>query len=108
MFFKNKDDDKAMCPLLKGACIKAKCMFWINIQGQHPQTAAQIDMPDCAVRWLPVLLIEGSKETRQAAAAVESLRNNNVATGAQIASALMHVAQNNTPQLGMSNENPVN
>lgn len=74
-------------------------MFWTNIQGQHPQTGAQMDMPDCAIKWLPVLLIENSKETRQAAAAVETLRNENVTTGQQITGALMQVAAANNQQL---------
>lgn len=97
--FNKKDNDIPICPLLKSACIKAGCMFWTNIQGQHPQTAAQMDMPDCAIKWLPVLLIEGSKETRQAAAAVESLRNENVTTGQQMTNALMQVAAANSQQL---------
>jgi hypothetical protein len=98
MFSKNKDDEKPMCPLLKADCIKARCMFWVNIQGQHPQSGAQIDMPDCSIKWLPTLLIEGSKETRQAAAAVESLRNENVTTGQQVTSALLQVAQASSQQ----------
>ncbi len=96
--FGKKDNDKPICPLLKGACVKAGCMFWTNIQGQHPQSGAQIDMPDCAIKWLPVLLIEGSKETRQAASAVESLRNENVTTGQQITGALLQVAEASSQQ----------
>lgn len=56
-------------------------------------------MEDCSIKWLPVLLIESSKETRQAAAAVESLRNENVNAGQQIAAALFHVANVNGQQL---------
>ncbi|OZA06753.1 MAG: hypothetical protein B7X95_01365 [Methylophilaceae bacterium 17-44-8] len=97
--FGKKDNDKPICPLVKGECLKAGCTFWTNIQGQHPQTGAQMDMPDCAIKWLPVLLIENSKETRQAAAAVETLRNENVTTGQQITGALMQVASANSQQL---------
>ena len=63
------------CPLLKAGCIKQACKFWIHIRGAHPQTGAQLDMPDCSVKWLPVLLIEATQQTRQAGAAIESFRN---------------------------------
>ena len=50
-------------------------MFWTHVRGTHPQTGQELDEYDCAIRWLPVLLIENAKETRQGAAAVESFRN---------------------------------
>ncbi len=63
------------CPLVGGDCKQFECMFWTQLRGAHPQTGQEIDEWDCAIKWLPVLLIEGSKETRQAAAAIESFRN---------------------------------
>jgi hypothetical protein len=69
---------EGVCPLLKGECIKARCMFWTHVRGTHPQSGAEIDMPDCAVRYLPVLLIENAKETRQAAATTQEFRNDMV------------------------------
>lgn len=63
------------CPLLNKKCIREKCKFWVHIAGMHPQNGTQVDMFDCAVRWLPTLLIENAKETRQAAGAIESQRN---------------------------------
>lgn len=97
--FGNSKDKAPMCPLIKADCMQDKCMFWVHLRGQHPQTGADMDMPDCSIKWLPVLLIENSKETRQAAAAVESLRNENVTTGQQITGALMQVASANSQQL---------
>lgn len=67
--------------------------------GKHPQSGADMDMHDCSIKWLPVLLLENAKETRQAAGAVESLRNENVTTGQQLTGALMQVAANNNQQL---------
>jgi hypothetical protein len=64
-----------ICPLLKGECIESNCLFWTHVRGRHPQTGAEIDAPDCAIRFLPVLILEGAKESRQTAAAVESFRN---------------------------------
>ncbi|SEO64642.1 hypothetical protein [Nitrosovibrio sp. Nv6] len=86
---------ETICPLLKGACIESRCVWWTQIRGKHPQTGADIDMPDCAIKWLPVLLIETSKETRQAAAAVESLRNESVTASQQVAGAIVHLAESN-------------
>lgn len=85
--------EKDLCPLLKSECLGASCKWWTHIRGQHPQTGADIDMPDCAVKWLPTLLIEASKETRQAAAATESLRNEHQAAAGTLAGALMEAAR---------------
>lgn len=73
--FSPKDDT---CPLLRAPCIEGKCKWWIHIRGKHPQSNAELDMPDCSIKWLPVLLIENAQEVRQAAAAVESTRNEQV------------------------------
>ena len=63
------------CPLIQGDCKQFACMFWMKLIGKHPQTGDPIDEYDCTIKWLPILLIEGSQETRQAAAAIESFRN---------------------------------
>lgn len=63
------------CPLMRGPCIKHDCKWYIQIQGMNPQTSAMISEHDCAVAWLPMLLIENTQQARQAGAAVESFRN---------------------------------
>lgn len=63
------------CPLIKDECITFKCKFWVHLLGQHPQKQVTVDEYDCAVGWLPLLLIENAKEVRQGAAATESFRN---------------------------------
>jgi hypothetical protein len=106
MMFSKKEDDTPICPLMKSACIKAKCMWWTHIMGKHPQSGQDIDMFDCSMRWIPVLLIETSKEMRQAAAATESLRNQNVGVAQQLVAALNQVAGTKPQQsLGVENEN---
>ncbi len=92
----NKQAKEPLCPLIKKPCIKEGCLFWVHIRGQHPQTGEDMDMPDCAVRWLPVLLIENAKETRQGAAAVESLRNESVTSSQQVAAAIDALANQNS------------
>ena len=43
--------------------------------GKNPQTGQDVHERNCAVTWLPMLLIEGSQQTRQAGSAIESFRN---------------------------------
>jgi hypothetical protein len=66
------------CPLLKKACIESRCKWWIHIRGKNPQSESEMDFPDCAIKWLPVLLIENAQMERQTGAAVESFRNESV------------------------------
>jgi hypothetical protein len=63
------------CPLLKKPCIEHACAFYTHITGTNPNTGKQVDEFGCAVSWLPFLILETAKETRQGAAAVESFRN---------------------------------
>lgn len=72
MFKKKNSEPK--CPLVKDYCWGEGCTFWKHIRGTSPQ-GGEIDMPDCSINWLPVLLIENSKVGRETGAAVESFRN---------------------------------
>lgn len=63
------------CPLIKKDCIGLQCSWFMLVRGKHPQTGEDIDEWNCAVTWLPVLLIENSQQQRQTGAAVESFRN---------------------------------
>ena len=47
----------------------------MKIAGQDPQTGESIDEHGCAVGWMPILLIENSRQQRNTGAAVESFRN---------------------------------
>lgn len=70
-----KIEPGSWCPLAGDDCKQLACAWFIKLRGHHPQGGEPVDEWDCAVKWLPVLLIEGAKETRQTAAAVESFRN---------------------------------
>ena len=43
--------------------------------GKNPNTGQDVSEWNCAVSWLPMLLIEGSQQTRQTGSAIESFRN---------------------------------
>lgn len=72
------------CPLVGGDCKQLACHWFVQLRGTHPQTGEPVDEWDCAVKWLPLLLIEGAKETRQTAAAIESFRNEMVRQNAEL------------------------
>ena len=63
------------CPLIQKKCKEHGCKFFIQVMGKNPQTGQDISEWNCAVTWLPMLLIEGSQQTRQAGSAIESFRN---------------------------------
>jgi len=63
------------CPFVQGECKKLECNFFVKLRGQNPNTGEPVDEWDCAISWIPVLLIENSQMQRQTGAAVESFRN---------------------------------
>ena len=63
------------CPLIKDECVQFKCMFWTQLRGKHPQTGAPLDEWDCAIKWLPILMIENTKEAIGVSASIDSFRN---------------------------------
>lgn len=68
-------EQATFCPLVKGPCKKLECLWFIKLQGQNPNTGAAVDEYNCAVAWLPMLLIENAQMSKQTGAAVESFRN---------------------------------
>lgn len=77
-----KIEQKDNCPLIgMKPCAKLDCVFFTKLQGLHPQTKEPVDEWDCTFKWLTLLLIEGSRESRETAAAVESFRNEMVKQG---------------------------
>jgi len=85
----NKKDAVELCPLLKSACIERRCKFWVHLLGNDPQTGQPVDKWDCSFRFFPMLLIENAQQTRQAGAAVESLRNEMTVGQRTLSAALM-------------------
>lgn len=61
--------------LVKVECLKHDCKKWLNVQGSNPQTGEIQNQWDCADTWVPILLIENSKQQRGTQSAVESFRN---------------------------------
>jgi hypothetical protein len=63
------------CPLIKKDCVGLTCAWYTRVQGYDVNTGNQVDSYECAISWLPMLLIENSGQQRQTGSAVESFRN---------------------------------
>jgi hypothetical protein len=70
-------DEGPICPLHKKdtSTVCHKCPWWTRVIGKNPQSEEMIDDWRCSIALLPMLLIENAQQTRQAGAAVETMRN---------------------------------
>ena len=68
-------DPDGTCPLLKNKCIKHRCVWYNMLQGKNPQTGLDVQEWGCSIAWIPLLLVENSRQTMQVQAATESFRN---------------------------------
>jgi hypothetical protein len=70
-------DEGLLCPLHKKdmSTVCHKCPLWVQLRGTNPQTNEEIDRWGCSLAFMPMLMIEGAQQTRQAGAAIESFRN---------------------------------
>jgi len=55
--------------------VQHKCRFWIHVAGKDPQSFNQIDWFDCAIAWMPTLLIENAQMIRHNTASVDKTAN---------------------------------
>ena len=71
-----KLESKSNCPLNNfEPCKLWDCSWFIEIKGKHPQTGTDTNEWGCAVAWLPVMMIDNSRQQHSTASAVESFRN---------------------------------
>lgn len=52
-----------------------RCRWYINIRGKHPQTEEVVDQWDCAMAWMPLVMVENAQTNRGQTQALESFRN---------------------------------
>ena len=64
------------CPAWRKSMSKVchKCPLWKQVRGKHPQTGADVDAWDCAVSFLPMLLIENAMVARSTTATLDKFR----------------------------------
>lgn len=63
------------CPLIQEPCRQLGCNWFIRLRGMDPNTGEEIDDYRCTMAFLPLLLVESSRQTMQAGKAIESFRN---------------------------------
>ena len=92
-----KLESKSNCPL-NGfePCKLWDCSWFIEVKGKHPQTGTDMNEWGCAMAWMPVMMIENSRQQHSTASAVESFRNEMVK--ANDASQRVLLATANIPQ----------
>lgn len=83
------------CPLLKKECIGTKCAWFTRVQGYDTNTGNEVDEYQCAIAWMPMLMVENSGQQRQTGAAVESFRNEMVKANENSVKLLAETAKQN-------------
>lgn len=58
-----------------GRQVLYRCPWYKQLRGKNPQTGELADEWDCAIGWLPLLLIENTKEAIENTASINVLRN---------------------------------
>lgn len=69
-----------------------RCAWFLKLAGLNPNTGEMVDDNGCSMNWMPILLIENSKQQRSTASAVESFRNEMMASNDQARLALETLA----------------
>lgn len=95
------DVKKVTCCPLGSKCQEIKdnalheCAWYIQIMGVNPNTGEETNDKGCAMAWLPVLLVENSRQQRGTGAAIESFRNEMVRANEVSQNILLATTQNN-------------
>jgi hypothetical protein len=87
------------CPLIKKDCVGLTCAWYTRVQGYDMNSGNQVDSYECAISWLPMLLIENSGQQRQTGAAVESFRNEMVKANEVNTQLLLATSESQQPKL---------
>ena len=57
-----------------GDCIEHACKWYVHLIGNNPQNDHPIDEYNCAIAWIPILLVETTKTGRDTHNRVEQFR----------------------------------
>lgn len=63
------------CPLLHKDCIQDKCMWWTSMEMRKLPDPQVFIEHNCAISWLPKIMVEGNRLTQGVGQAVESRGN---------------------------------
>lgn len=85
--------------MLKKECVGLDCAWFTKVEGYDMNTGNRVDEWNCAMSWLPMLLIENSGMQRQTGAAVESFRNEMVKANESTQQILLAAASGNVDNM---------
>lgn len=82
--------DDLKCPLWKKSMDQVchTCPWWQRVDGKDPQSVNHIDIWNCSLAFLPLLLIENSQRQMQTAASVDKVANEMQKTDQQAAATI--------------------
>lgn len=83
------------CPLIKKDCVGLKCAWFTRVQGYDKNSGKEVDEYQCAISWMPMLMVENSGTQRETGAAVESFRNEMVKANENSVRLLAETAKQN-------------
>ena len=89
----------SFCPLIKKDCVGLTCAWYTRVQGYDMNSGNQVDNYECAISWLPMLLIENSGQQRQTGAAVESFRNEMIKANEVNTQLILAASESQQPKL---------
>lgn len=69
-----------------------RCVFYVNLKGSNPQTDEKTDEWGCSISWLPVLLCENSKASRNTRDSVDKFKNEISRVGDNFIKAVAHAS----------------
>ncbi len=58
-----------------GRQILYRCPWYYHLHGKHPQLGTPVDAWECSIKWLPMLMLENTKEAIETVASLNSFRN---------------------------------
>lgn len=96
-------DPKVKCPATGFAkscreiVTECECPKFVHIQFSNPQTGEPVDKYGCSDSFIPLLLIENARMSRQTGAAVESFRNEAVKADKERQEALQNLTRGAQP-----------
>ena len=81
-----------------------QCAWITQVRGTNPNTGKEVDEWECAVKWIPMLLIENSQQQRHTSAAVESFRNEVVENSVNPLTIMKTIAAKSQPFLEVTKQ----
>lgn len=63
------------CPLIKKDCVGLQCNWYMHLQGTNPNTGQEVDEYACSIAWIPLLLIENSRQHLNTNTVMNSFKN---------------------------------